>query len=73
MIRNIGIEEGGRILTDGNRTIKFERVDRGYEMYELIGNRYTRCGCKGKRREIWLRICRKRKRISYIDAEKSIS
>lgn len=44
MIRNIGIEEGGRILTDGNRTIKFERVDRGYEMYELSGNRYTRCG-----------------------------
>ena len=44
MIRNIGIEEGGRILTDGNRTIKFERVNQGYEMYELIGNRYTRCG-----------------------------
>jgi len=44
MIRNIGIEEGGRILTDGSRTIKFERVDQGYEMYELIGNRYTRCG-----------------------------
>lgn len=44
MIRNTGIEEGGRILTDGNRTIKFERVDRGYEMYELSGNRYTRCG-----------------------------
>lgn len=44
MIRNIGIEEGGRILTDGNRTIKFERVDRGYEMYELSGNRYIRCG-----------------------------
>ena len=44
IIRNIGIEEGGRILTDGNRTIKFERVDRGYEMYELSGNRYTRCG-----------------------------
>ena len=44
MIRNIGIEEGGRILTDGNRTIKFERVDQGYEMYELSGNRYTRCG-----------------------------
>lgn len=43
MIRNIGIEEGGRILTDGNRTIKFERVDQGYEMYELSGNRYTRC------------------------------
>lgn len=31
MIRNIGIEEGGRILTDGNRTIKFERVDHGYD------------------------------------------
>lgn len=44
MIRNIGIEEGGRILTDGSRTIKFERVDQGYEMYELSGNRYTRCG-----------------------------
>ena len=44
MIRNIGIEEGRRILTDGNRTIKFERVDQGYEMYELSGNRYTRCG-----------------------------
>ena len=29
MIRNIGIEEGGRILTDGNRTIKFEREGRG--------------------------------------------
>lgn len=28
MIRNIGIEEGGRILTDGSRTIKFERVPR---------------------------------------------
>lgn len=44
MIRNIGIEDGERILTDGTKTIKFEKHDQGYQIWELKGNTYYRCG-----------------------------
>lgn len=35
---------GSRLLTDGKRTIRFDRHDQGYEMYELKRNTYYRCG-----------------------------
>lgn len=39
-----GVELGSRLLTDGKRTIIFDRHDQGYEMYELKRNTYYRCG-----------------------------
>jgi hypothetical protein len=39
-----GVELGSRLLTDGKRTIRFDRHDQGYEMYELKRNTYYRCG-----------------------------
>ena len=39
-----GVELGSRLLTDGERTIRFDRHDQGYEMYEFKGNTYYRCG-----------------------------
>lgn len=39
-----GVELGSRLLTDGKRTIRFDRHDQGYEMYELRRNTYYRCG-----------------------------
>lgn len=39
-----GVELGSRLLTDGKRTIRFDKHDQGYEMYELRRNTYYRCG-----------------------------
>ena len=39
-----GVELGSRLLTDGKRTIRFDKHDQGYEMYELKRNTYYRCG-----------------------------